>query len=259
MRTGLPAPKVTYHLFDAEKKRFKNLKKLGQGAFGAAFSAKLNGKKVIVKTAVGTPGLVSRKEAAESMEREVKILTRLQKFPFVPRLIEVGLDYFVQEDTEGVSLLNLLAKKGLEPRELLSSIVSGGVILSKLHQAGVAHNDFEPRNILHGPDGVVAIDFGISVLAEEDPERFREALNRDIESLLESVILVLSERKLPNSTKIMLASTVEKFRKIVMSRRADENTADELAKELLFALSQLGARAARDRSIERPKVKVVVV
>jgi len=234
--------------------------KIGEGAFGWAYSAKLDGRPVIVKTAMGTRGLVSVHEALENMAHEVKVLNRVQKFPFVPRLLEVGPDYFVQEDVGGTSMLNMLVKGGMEAREIIATVVSSGVILSQLHKDGIAHNDFEARNILLTPHGVVAIDFGLAILRDEaGDEKFREGLEHDLTATLENAILAATARDVPDSIRIVIASVVEKFKKIIMMGRYNEDTAAELSKELLFVMAQLGAAAQRQKKLMREKVRVVAI
>ena len=260
LRVDLDPVKVMRSSFESEKKRFKKIKKLGQGSFGAAYSAMLGGKSVIIKVSVGTPGLVSLAEAIDVMKREVQILGRLQKFPFIPRLTEVGIDYFIQEDVEGVSLLDLLDKKGLEPREVLATVVSAGVIASTLHKQGIGHNDLEARNILLTPQGTVVIDFGLSISEDiNGAKEFKAARDRDVTTLLETLILVLSAREVPQSIRMIIMSTIEKFRKILVANTVDNDTAKELSEELLFALSQLAAQAARGRVVKRGLIKVVAV
>lgn len=234
--------------------------KIGEGAFGWAYSAKLDGKPVIIKTAMGTRGLVSVNEALENMAHEVKVLNRVQKFPFVPRLLEVGPDYFIQEDVGGTSMLNMLTKGGMEAREIIATVVSSGVILSQLHKDGIAHNDFEARNILLTPYGVVAIDFGLAILRDEaGDEKFREGLEHDLTAMLENAILAATARDVPDSIRIVIASVVEKFKKTIMMGRYNEDTAAELAKELLFVMAQLGAAAQRQKKLMREKVRVIAI
>lgn len=258
LRTNLPAPRIVDQTFIRARERFKNMKRLGRGAFGATYSARLNGRPVIVKVGIGTPGLVTPYQAIGSLRRETRILGRLQKYPFVPRVLEVGIDYFVMEDVEGVSFLKLLAK-GMTPREILSVAVSQGVITSILHREEVAHNDLEPRNILLTPDGVVVIDFGIALTPEDGKEEFKAAMNRDILALLENVALAASASGLPLPIKGMLMDTFEKGRKIVDRDAVHPETALEISRELVFALAQLGARAARDRKLSVDRVKVIAV
>lgn len=258
LRVDLPAPRMVDHTFIRAREKFKGLKRLGRGAFGATYSARLNGKPVIVKVGIGTPGLVTPYQAIGSLRREVRILGRLQKYPFVPRVLEVGIDYFVMEDVEGVSFLKLLIK-GMTPREILSVAVSQGVITSVLHREEIAHNDLEPRNVLLTPSGVVVIDFGIAVTPEDGKSEFKTAMERDIITLLENVVLVATAPDLPPSIKIMLTSTIEKYRKIINKAGVDSETALDISRELMFALAQLGARAARSRKLPVDRIKVVAV
>jgi len=251
--------KIETKLFAAGKSRFQNLKKLGRGGFGTAYSAKLRGKPVIVKLATGTRGVMSNLVAMKSLAHEIRVLARLQQFPFVPRLVEVGPDYFVMEDVEGDSMLNLLSKKGLEAERLLGAIVSTAFMMSLIHRDGVAHNDLEPRNILLTPAGVVVIDFGVSILRDKQPEAFQDGLKNDLTSLLEQLTLVLSARNLPDAVRLIGASTLEKFRKKIVAKDITEDTAAELGRDLVFALAQLSARAARGKELDPAVLRVVAV
>lgn len=260
MRMAVAPPSVKSDRFQTAKHRFKNLKKIGEGAFGWAYAAKLDGKPIIVKTAMGAKGLVSAREALENMAHEIRVLHRVQRFPFVPRLIEVGLDYFVQEDVGGTSMLNMLTKGGMEAREIMATAVASGVILSEFHKNGIAHNDFEARNILLTPYGVVAIDFGLAVLRDEAGDvKFREGLEHDLTAMLENAILAASARDVPDSIRIVIASVIEKFRKAILIGRYDETTAAEISKELLFVMAQLAAAAQRDKVLKREKVRVIAI
>lgn len=251
--------RIETKLFADGKSRFHNLKKLGRGGFGTAYAAKLRGRPVIVKLATGTRGVMSNVVAMKSLAHEVRVLVKLQRFPFVPRLIEVGPDYFVMEDVEGDSMLNLLSKKGLEAERLLGAIVSTAFMTSLIHREGIAHNDLEPRNILLTPAGVVVIDFGVSVLRDEQPEAFQEGLQTDLTSLLEQLTLVLSVKNLPDAVKLIGASTLEKFRKKIVAKDITEDTVAELGRDLVFALSQLSARAARGRELDPAILRVIAV
>jgi predicted Ser/Thr protein kinase len=258
--------RTTTKTFEESKRRFKNLKRLGAGAFGEAFSAKMNGKAVIIKTAAGTPGLVSKMTAAHTMAHEVRVLAKIQKFPFVPRLIEVGRDFFVLEDVKGDSMLNLLDGKGLEPREILAVVVSAGTMATMLHREGIAHNDFEPRNILLTPNGVVIIDFGIAVIKGKKSSiekiismpTFSGAMEKDLLSLVSMASLAASG-KVPQNVRVMILSTIEKFQKRALGGKVTPETAGDFARDLLLALGQLGALAVRDGKIRRERVRVVAV
>lgn len=258
LRTKLPAPRIVSFTFLKARSRFKGLKKLGHGAFGATYSAHLSGRPVVVKVGIGTPGLVSPFQAIGSLKREVRILGRLQKYPFVPRVIEVGIDYFVMEDVEGTSFLDHLVK-GMDPREILSVAVSQGFMTSVLHHENVAHNDLDAKNVLLTPNGVVIIDFGVSLTPEDGQDEFDKAMEHDIITLLENVVLTASSRSVPLEIRVILNSVIDKYKKVINNGRVDKDTAKEISRELTFALAQLGARAARSRKLSVERVKVIAV
>lgn len=259
LRVDLPRVVRSDSNWAGSKKRFKQVKLIGQGSFGKAFSAKLSGKPVIVKTAYGERGVVSMKEAYEALYREFVILGKLQKFPFIPRLVEVGPDYFVQEDVGGESMLKILSKKGLEAREIVSVVVASGLMISKIHEEGIAHRDLEARNILLTPQGAVIIDFGVAIERSESEVHFKEGMKRDLLSLLEDVALAATAGDITQGDRVVLASVIEKFRKKALEGSVNERTAKELSDELLFVLAQLGARARRGKGIRKEKVKVKVI
>jgi serine/threonine protein kinase len=258
MRAELPQIKVSREPWETSQRRFKDARPLGSGSFGAAYSAKLNGRSVIIKRAKAMPGIVSEHEAFQALRHEMLILGKLQKFPFIPRLVEIGPDYFVQEDVGGEAMLQVLARKGMEARELLAAIIATGTIVSTLHRAGVAHGDLEPRNLLLTPQGVVVIDFGISVEKSRDASEFREALKDDVVSLLDQLSLAASAKDIPPSAKAVLLGIFKKFHRKVQEGRLNEKTGGELAKELFFVTAQLGARHERDRKLKPEKIKVVI-
>lgn len=239
------------------RSKFKGIKKLGQGSFGTAYSAKLSGKPVIVKVAEPFPGGVTPAEALEAMAKEVKVLRRLQKFPFVPRLVQIGIDFFVQEDVGGESMLSILNKKGLEAREILAEVVAAGVILSKIHQEGIAHNDFAPRNILLTPGGVVVIDYGLAIERDVDgAEAFRAALRNDLVALLDDAVTAMEAKDVALPVRASVMSNVANFlRANIVANRFDETTAAEISRALVFALAQTAAAANRGKSIKRDKVQ----
>lgn len=264
IRVDLPPPKVVGLTFLKARSRFKPLRMIGKGVFGVAYSGALRGRKVIIKVACGPSGVITPQEAIEYSKREIRILGRLQKYPFVPRVFEVGIDYFVMEDVDGISLLDITSSKrrgaGLEAREILSTVVALGIIASIFHRNDVAHNDLEPRNILLTPNGVVVIDFGTSLTPEDGKEEFIAARERDIMTILhENLGLVFGSSTLPTSIRYMISTVIEKYRKIVQQRKVDENTAREISQELIFALAQLGARARRRKKLSVDRVKTIAV
>lgn len=259
MRADVLAPKISTEPWERAKRRFRAIRFLGAGSFGEAYSATLEGIRVIVKRAMGTPGAVSMKEAFDTLKREIAVLGKLQKFPFVPRLLEVGPDYFVQEDVGGEAMILVLARRGMEAREILSTTIATGVIISLIHREGLSHGDLAPRNILLTPQGVVVIDFGLAVARSEDEAKWRENVKHDVTCLLEQVALAATSRDLPEGAKAVLAGILEKFRKKLLLGEFNEYTAGELARELFFVTAQLGARHERGRRLVSEKIRVAVI
>jgi serine/threonine protein kinase len=258
-RVNLPKVVRAEHPWARSKHRFKKIQLLGQGSFGKAFAALLGSKAVIVKTAHGERGVVSQQEAYEALYREFVILGKLQDLSFVPRLIEVGPDYFVQEDVGGESMLRILSKKGLEAREILSVVVATGLMISKIHERGIAHRDLEPRNILLTPHGAVIIDFGIAIERSENEKLFRDGMKKDLISLMENVALAATASDITATERAIMVQVIEKFRKRVIDGDVNELTAKEFSDELLFVLAQLGARARRGKGFKQEKIKVKVI
>jgi predicted Ser/Thr protein kinase len=269
LRSRPTGVKVVSTPWEENKKRFGTLKRLGSGAFGAAYAGRLNKRSVIIKVARGggSASPIPHALAIQAMANEVRILKKLQKLAFVPRLIMVGPDFFVQEDVQGISMLDLLDRKGLEAREILSVAVACAIMASKIHQEGVAHADLEARNILLTPSGVVIIDFGVSVERGRSLPRalavgvrnYHQGMQRDVISLIEMIILAMDSETVPDNVRIILSSVIEKYRKILIVGNVTPQTSMKLAQDLLFALAQLGAMAKRGAKILRQKVKVIAV
>jgi tetratricopeptide (TPR) repeat protein len=88
--------------------------------------------------------------------------------------VHAGRPYLTMEVIEGRTLARWLAQgRGL--RAILSVFVRAGRGLAAIHDAGLVHGDFKPRNVLLGLDGRVRVaDFGLaaaigSELTERSP------------------------------------------------------------------------------------------
>jgi len=255
MRADLPVVRVSNDAWGRAQKRFRRIHKLGCGAFGCAYSAQVGRQKTIVKVATGAARLgVSLKTAFETLHREIVVLGKLQKFPFVPRLIEVGPDYFVQEDVGGEAADRILIRRGLEAREVLSVAIAVGIMASQIHREGIAHKDLHVGNILLTPHGVVIIDFGLAVERKESEEIWKQGLMADFHDVIFLVILATDAKDLPPGVKSILVSVIEKFQKRAVEGAVDENSCGELSKELFFIAAQIGARATRGKSMRARKV-----
>ncbi|NJN72395.1 MAG: protein kinase [Limnothrix sp. RL_2_0] len=152
--------------------RYKPLKSLGQGGFGATFLAvdlSLPGKPSCVikqlRPSTTVPHLFQM--ARELFEREAQTLGRIGNHPQVPRL----LDYFehdhqfylVQEYVKGNNLQQEIKKQGVlseaGARQFLSEMLP---MVQYIHSQQVIHRDIKPANIIRREQDkkLVLIDFG---------------------------------------------------------------------------------------------------
>lgn len=134
--------------------KYKNIKRLGKGAFGDVllvkdeheeeFAIKLINKKLIEKDPYLEEYLDGEKECMMSFKSQ-----------YIMRLIDFSEDekfmYMICEYCNGGDLLNHQAKQpnkifSLErATEILAEIIKG---LELLHQTGYIHRDIKPQNIL---------------------------------------------------------------------------------------------------------------
>ncbi|AFY37835.1 serine/threonine protein kinase [[Leptolyngbya] sp. PCC 7376] len=174
--------------------RYKPLKSLGKGGFGATFLAvdlSLPGKPSCVikqlRPSTNVPHLFEM--ARELFEREAQTLGRIGNHPQVPRL----LDYFetdkqfylVQEYVKGNNLQQEVKKNGVfseaGARQFLSEILP---MVQYIHSQQVIHRDIKPANLIRREQDkkLVLIDFG-AVKNRVNPE---EAANTSDQTALTS-------------------------------------------------------------------------
>lgn len=84
-----------------------------------------------------------------------------------------GQFYIAMEAVDGRSLESLVAaQKVLLPKRALEMIRQTALGLQAAHENGVLHRDVKPGNVILTPEGVVKVlDFGLSLDADEDPEK----------------------------------------------------------------------------------------
>ncbi len=149
--------------------------KIGEGGMGVVYVAtRLHiGDKVAVK--VLHSDKMSDPTAGERFRREVQMAAQL-KHPNVVSIYDYGmtqngLHYIVMELVEGKTLRQLIAKQGVLPLPVISTITSQVcAALDEAHRQGLIHRDIKPDNISvqETPDGlrVKVLDFGIAKLQE---------------------------------------------------------------------------------------------
>lgn len=147
--------------------RYKIVKQIGQGGFGAVYSAldtRMDFICVIKENHETSP------EASHQFIREAQILFKLKHpgLPLVHDYFEVtgsGL-YLVMELVEGQNLSEIVSNRGtIQEDEALKYIIQVCEALEYLHHQNppVIHRDIKPHNIIITPEGkAVLVDFGVA-------------------------------------------------------------------------------------------------
>jgi len=152
--------------------RYRVLKPLGQGGFGATFLAHdqiLPGEPSCVIKQLRPSGTAPHilQMARELFEREAKTLGTIGNHPQVPRLLDYFEEqeqfYLVQEYISGSTLQQEVKLNGTlsEPgvKQFLSEILP---LLQYIHEHKVIHRDIKPANLIRRSQDarMVLIDFG---------------------------------------------------------------------------------------------------
>ncbi|MDD1422741.1 serine/threonine-protein kinase [Dolichospermum sp. ST_sed1] len=154
------------------RERFRVVKPIGQGGFGATFLAveeNLPGNPPCVikqlRPSSTTPYIL--KMARELFAREAETLGKIGNHPQIPRLLDYFEDsnqfYLVQEYVSGLTLQQEVKQNGVYSetgiRQFLSEIMP---LLQYIHEQQVIHRDIKPANLIRRSQDarLVLIDFG---------------------------------------------------------------------------------------------------
>ena len=69
-----------------------------------------------------------------------------------------------------------LRETGLNSEKGRKALVESGKILAKMHNAGIAHGDFTPANLILSKNKVYIIDFGLASLSTDIEEKAVDVL-----------------------------------------------------------------------------------
>lgn len=146
---------------------------VSEGAEARIYRTELYGRRILVKRR--EPKRYRIKELDSSIReyrtrREATALARARSSgASVPRLVGVGRYDLYIEEIKGKTLSSALGIGSGAARE-------AGVQLAILHNAGIAHGDFTPANLILSGKRVYVIDFGLSSLTTGSEERALDLL-----------------------------------------------------------------------------------
>ena len=142
---------------------------LGAGGMGEVFRARDTRLDRSVAIKILPAAVAADRDRLRRFEQEARLASALNH-PNIVTIHELGQDgsthYIVMELIEGQTLGELLAAGVLPIRTILEIAAQVAEGLAKAHEAGIAHRDLKPGNVMVSDDGFVKIlDFGLAKLA----------------------------------------------------------------------------------------------
>ncbi|MDZ7344585.1 MAG: protein kinase, partial [candidate division KSB1 bacterium] len=187
---ALPQP----HVGMVIDKKYRLENKLGEGGMGSVFRARRLLIDDFVAIKFMRPEVMADSDIRQRFYQEAQVAARI-KHPNVVTVYDFGetaegLVYLVMEFLEGMSLGQLINKKG---PLALNHVIDIGVqiceALSCMHENNVIHRDLKPDNIMlvrdaYGVEIVKLVDFGVAKILESNARltRFKVRLGSPVYS-----------------------------------------------------------------------------
>lgn len=158
---------------------YQVLRRLKGGGQGVVYQARQVSSGRIVAIKVLRTGPFASENDRARIEREVRILSRLDHPGIVP-VLDCGVSvpdqfYYAMEYIDGTPLDEHVRSGALGARSVLSLMALVCDAVSDAHVRGVIHRDLKPGNILVTGDGVPhVLDFGLAKIQREAEEASEE-------------------------------------------------------------------------------------
>jgi len=162
---------------------YEILAAIGVGGMGEVYRARDTRLERIVAIKILPAAFSADPERLHRFEREARLASALNH-PNIVTIHELGHDgsthYIAMELVNGKTLAELFSAGALPIRTAIDIAAQVAEGLAKAHEAGIAHRDLKPGNLMVSDDGFVKIlDFG---LAKLDPPRNQLADTLEISS-----------------------------------------------------------------------------
>ncbi|PQO47556.1 serine/threonine-protein kinase [Blastopirellula marina] len=152
--------------------RYVILDQIGKGGMGQVYRARHSrmGREVAIK--VLAPEIMSKPNAIERFEREVRLVAKLHHENIVAAYDAdeaQDLHFLVMEFVDGPDLESVVRRGGPTPvLKAVNYLLQAARGLQYAHEKGLIHRDVKPANLLLSPKGIVKIlDLGIARFQEE--------------------------------------------------------------------------------------------
>jgi predicted Ser/Thr protein kinase len=149
---------------------YRVVQKIGEGGFGAVYTAEDTaiGRQVVLK--VLTTDVAGNQEMLQRFQREVEMIARLEH-PYILPVYEFGQvegdPYIAMRYMRGGSLYDALRKGSLSWEQLLGVLEQTAEALDFAHERDVIHRDLKPANVLLDESGNAYLaDFGLAKTME---------------------------------------------------------------------------------------------
>lgn len=148
------------------------MEKIGEGAEATIYTIDAFGKGMVVKTRNPKGYRIADLDSRirrQRTKKEAKLIKRAMDCGInVPRLIAVGQNSIVMERIDGQLLKDI---------DITAEMVSSsGMLLAKLHNAGITHGDFTPANLMISGKKLYLIDLGLSDTVSSSEEKALDVL-----------------------------------------------------------------------------------
>ena len=149
---------------------YRVLQKIGEGGFGAVYTAEdtVIGRQVVLK--VLTTDVAGDQKMLQRFQREVEMIARLEH-PYILPVYEFGQvegdPFIAMRYMRGGSLYDALRKGSLSWEQLLGVLEQTAEALDFAHERDVIHRDLKPANVLLDESGNAYLaDFGLAKTME---------------------------------------------------------------------------------------------
>ena len=159
--------------------RYRIQRQIGAGGMAVVYLADDELLRRSVALKVQRPDII-RRQGREYFDDEIRLTANLQHPNIVPLFdcgTADGFSFFVMPHITGETLRDHLATRGaMQLRDALRVVTDVLAALQHAHDAGIAHRDVKPSNIMLESDRSMLADFGIAFATDANPAATAERI-----------------------------------------------------------------------------------